>query len=107
MEPLVEVNTPDEMTIAVNLGSRIVIGVNNRNLSSFEVDLDTNRAASLAKSQKKLLYAHSVEVSSSKDVEAYQKNGVGAVLVGEALMRAKDTALFHSGITCEGPNRPY
>jgi len=33
-------------------------------------------------------------ISGPKDVEAYQKNGVGAVLVGEALMRAKDTTTF-------------
>jgi anthranilate synthase/indole-3-glycerol phosphate synthase/phosphoribosylanthranilate isomerase len=92
MEPLVEVNTAEEMTIAVKLGSR-VIGVNNRNLTSFEVDLDTTSRL-LNQVPKETIVCALSGISGSKDVEAYQQNGVGAVLVGEALMRAKDTALF-------------
>ncbi|TGO46174.1 hypothetical protein BCON_0340g00070 [Botryotinia convoluta] len=92
MEPLVEVNTSDEMTIAVNLGAK-AIGVNNRNLTSFEVDLDTTSRL-LNQVPKETIVCALSGISGPKDVEAYQKNGVGAVLVGEALMRAKDTALF-------------
>jgi len=92
MEPLVEVNTADEMAIAVKLGSK-VIGVNNRNLTSFEVDLDTTSRL-LDQVPKETIVCALSGISGPKDVEAYQKNGVGAVLVGEALMRAKDTALF-------------
>ncbi|ESZ91904.1 anthranilate synthase [Sclerotinia borealis F-4128] len=92
MEPLVEVNTQDEMAIAVKLGAQ-VIGVNNRNLTSFEVDLDTTSRL-LNQVPKETIVCALSGISGPKDVEAYQKNGVGAVLVGEALMRAKDTALF-------------
>ncbi|KAF7960645.1 hypothetical protein EAE96_000320 [Botrytis aclada] len=92
MEPLVEVNTSEEMTIAVNLGAK-AIGVNNRNLTSFEVDLDTTSRL-LSQVPKETIVCALSGISGPKDVEAYQKNGVGAVLVGEALMRAKDTALF-------------
>ncbi|TGO24884.1 hypothetical protein BPAE_0092g00020 [Botrytis paeoniae] len=92
MEPLVEVNTSEEMTIAVNLGAK-AIGVNNRNLTSFEVDLDTTSRL-LNQVPKDTIVCALSGISGPKDVEAYQKNGVGAVLVGEALMRAKDTALF-------------
>lgn len=92
MEPLVEVNTVEEMKIAVKLGSK-VIGVNNRNLTNFEVDLDTTSRLMDAVPQGTIVAALS-GISGSKDVEAYQKNGVGAVLVGEALMRASDTAAF-------------
>lgn len=92
MEPLVEVNTADEMNIALKLGSK-VIGVNNRNLASFEVDLDTTSRL-LSQVPKETIVCALSGISGSKDVEAYQKNGVGAVLVGEALMRAKDTAQF-------------
>jgi anthranilate synthase/indole-3-glycerol phosphate synthase/phosphoribosylanthranilate isomerase len=92
MEPLVEVNTAEEMTIAVKLGSK-VIGVNNRNLTSFEVDLDTTSRL-LGQVPKDTIVCALSGISGPKDVEAYQKNGVGAVLVGEALMRAKETASF-------------
>ncbi len=40
MEPLVEVNTDDEMRVAVEIGARL-IGINNRNLHTFTVDLNT------------------------------------------------------------------
>jgi anthranilate synthase/indole-3-glycerol phosphate synthase/phosphoribosylanthranilate isomerase len=92
MEPLVEVNTVDEMTIAVKLGAK-VIGVNNRNLTSFEVDLETTSRL-LDQVPKETIVCALSGITGPKDVEAYQKNGVGAVLVGEALMRAKDTANF-------------
>jgi anthranilate synthase/indole-3-glycerol phosphate synthase/phosphoribosylanthranilate isomerase len=92
MEPLVEVNTAVEMSIAVKLGSK-VIGVNNRNLVSFEVDLDTTSRL-LGQVPKGTIVCALSGISGPKDVVAYQKNGVGAVLVGEALMRAKDTAKF-------------
>lgn len=92
MEPLVEVNTPEETSIAVKLGAQ-VIGVNNRDLTSFEVDLG-NTSRLLGQVPKETIVCALSGISGPKDVEAYQKNGVGAVLVGEALMRAKDTALF-------------
>lgn len=92
MEPLVEVNTPDEMTIAVDLGSK-VIGVNNRNLASFEVDLDTTSRL-MSQVPKDTIVCALSGISGPQDVTPYQKNGVGAVLVGEALMRAKNTAEF-------------
>ncbi|KAB8346191.1 hypothetical protein FH972_023236 [Carpinus fangiana] len=92
MEPLVEVNTVEEMQTAVKLGSK-VIGVNNRNLTNFEVDLETTSRLMDAVPKETIVAALS-GISGPKDVEAYQKNGVGAVLVGEALMRAADTAAF-------------
>jgi len=92
MEPLVEVNTVEEMEVAVKLGSK-VIGVNNRNLANFEVDLDTTSRLMSGVPSGTIVCALS-GISGAKDVEVYQSNGVGAVLVGEALMRAKNTAEF-------------
>ena len=94
MEPLVEVNTPEEMEIAARLGAQVV-GVNNRNLTNFEVDLDTTSRLMENTSKQTIICALS-GISSPKDVEAYQKNGVKAVLVGEALMRASDPTAFIS-----------
>jgi anthranilate synthase/indole-3-glycerol phosphate synthase/phosphoribosylanthranilate isomerase len=106
MEPLVEVNNVDEMAIAVKLGSK-VIGVNNRNLANFEVDLDTtSRLMSLV--PKETIVCALSGISGPKDVEPYLKNGVGAVLVGEALMRAADPALFAKELlgSSEGAKAP-
>jgi anthranilate synthase/indole-3-glycerol phosphate synthase/phosphoribosylanthranilate isomerase len=82
------------MKIAVNLGSK-VIGVNNRNLVNFEVDLETTSRLMDMVPKDTTVCALS-GIAGPKDVEPYTKNGVGAVLVGEALMRASDTAQFIS-----------
>ena len=92
MEPLVEVNTVEEMGIATKLGA-IVIGVNNRNLTNFEVDLDTTTRLMDMKREDTIVAALS-GISGPKDVKAYTQSGVDAVLVGEALMRAENTAAF-------------
>ena len=92
MEPLVEVNSADEMRVAVKLGAK-VIGVNNRNLHSFHVDLETTSKLVSLVPKGTILCALS-GISSRKDVEKYVAEGVGAVLVGESLMRAKDTKAF-------------
>jgi anthranilate synthase / indole-3-glycerol phosphate synthase / phosphoribosylanthranilate isomerase len=92
MEPLVEVNTPDEMKIAVDLGAE-VIGVNNRDLTNFEVDLGTTSRLMDFVPSTTIVCALS-GISGPQDVAAYRTDGVKAVLVGEALMRASDTAKF-------------
>ncbi|KAL1591209.1 hypothetical protein WHR41_00243 [Cladosporium halotolerans] len=94
VEAVVEVNTTDEMEIAVKLGSK-VIGVNNRNLTTFDVDMDTtNRLMEMVPKETTLCALSGI--TGPQDVEPYLKTGVGAVLVGEALMRAKDTTKFIS-----------
>lgn len=92
MEPLVEVNTAEEMKIALQLGSQ-VIGVNNRDLTNFDVDLQTTSRLMDGIPETTIVAALS-GISGPKDVVAYRKDGVKAILVGEALMRASDTAAF-------------
>ncbi|KAI5286600.1 bifunctional tryptophan synthase trp1 [Ascosphaera aggregata] len=92
MEPLVEVNTPEEMSIAVNLGAK-VIGVNNRDLTSFEVDLGTTGRLMSQVPDSTIVCALS-GILGPEEVEAFAKDGVKALLVGEALMRADDTVEF-------------
>ena len=93
MEPLVEVNNIEEMNAALELGAT-VIGVNNRNLHTFQVDMGTTtRLAEMCKDKDVILCALS-GINSRKDVTHYLEQGVRAVLVGEALMRAADPGAF-------------
>ncbi|QRV84286.1 anthranilate synthase [Ceratobasidium sp. AG-Ba] len=93
MEPLVEVNNAEEMRTALRLGAK-VIGVNNRNLHDFNVDMGTtSRLADMVADSDVVLCALS-GISNRSDVVTYIGQGVGAVLVGEALMRASDPGVF-------------
>lgn len=87
MEPLVEVNTPSEMGVAIQLGAQ-VIGVNNRDLTTFKVDLETTSRL-MDKVPKETIVCALSGISGANDVKSYRSQGVGAVLVGEALMRAE------------------
>ena len=85
---LVEVHDEDELKAAVAAGAR-VIGVNNRDLRTFEVD--TGNSVRL----RKFVPENAVCVSESgirtaEDVDLLRKSGIDAVLVGEALMRSPD-----------------
>lgn len=92
MEPLVEVASAEEMTRAIQLGAK-VIGVNNRDLHSFKVDMNTTSQLTKQTPQGSILAALS-GITGKPDVEKYAKEGVSAVLVGESLMRAENTKQF-------------
>jgi len=88
LSALVETHTEAEVEMALAAGARIV-GVNNRNLKTFEVDI------SLSERLRKMVPAEIVFVSESgihcaSDVKVLRQNGTDAVLVGEAFMRAPD-----------------
>lgn len=88
LETLVEVHTLDELRLAQAAGAEI-IGVNSRSLATFEVSLKT--AEMLASH----FAPHTVKVAESgignaEDAARMRKVGFDAVLVGEALVRAKD-----------------
>lgn len=98
MEPLVEVNTLPEMEIALDAGAK-VIGVNNRNLHTFQLDLGTTervmeaarkRSLSWDKKRGDILLAALSGISARADVVRYERAGVSVVLIGETLMRAAD-----------------
>jgi indole-3-glycerol phosphate synthase len=88
LDVLVEVHDLDEMDRALDLGADL-IGINNRNLKTFAVDLATTET--LAEE----IPNHAVAVSESgiktaDDVRRVRACGINAVLVGETLMRAKN-----------------
>jgi indole-3-glycerol phosphate synthase len=90
---LVEVHDEEELERALKI-SPVLVGVNNRNLKTFKVDLATteNLAAKLHAAKgadQKLLVAES-GINTRADVERLKKCGAGAILVGESLMRDGD-----------------
>jgi anthranilate synthase/indole-3-glycerol phosphate synthase/phosphoribosylanthranilate isomerase len=93
MEPLVEVNNPTELNVALDLGSK-VIGVNNRNLHDFNVDMSTTSRVNAALQGRDVILCALSGISKPEDVDGYVKEGVKAVLVGESLMRASDPTRF-------------
>jgi indole-3-glycerol phosphate synthase len=92
MEALVEVHTEDELELALAAGAEM-IGINNRNLHTFEVDVrTTERLIRLLPPEKRPLL---ISLSGLSDVQSLQYlRGVGAdaILVGEAIMTAADPA---------------
>ncbi|KAI7872020.1 N-anthranilate isomerase [Spinellus fusiger] len=92
MEPLVEVNNAEQMARANAIGARLV-GVNNRNLHNFDVDMETTSRLAEMVPKGTILCALS-GISSRADVEVYVSQGVRGILVGEALMRAWDLKQF-------------
>jgi indole-3-glycerol phosphate synthase len=90
LECLVEVHDEAELERALAAGADLV-GVNNRDLASFEVDLGTTGrlAARIPAGQDVLLVAES-GVSSHADVQHLAQTGARAFLVGESLMRQPD-----------------
>ena len=88
LSALVEAHTEAEVEMALSAGARIV-GVNNRNLKTFEVDIK------LSERLRKMVPSDIIFVSESgircgEDIKALRENGVDAVLVGETLMRSSD-----------------
>jgi len=92
---LVEVHDEAELNRALGIGAEL-IGVNNRNLKTFEVDLaTTERLAKKTPLSNKLLVAES-GIFTRTDVERLKQCGAGAILVGESLMRGGNiTAKVH------------
>lgn len=86
MAALVEVHNFHELALAVGAGAQ-VIGVNNRDLTSFEVDLATTEQIAPAVFPDRILVGES-GIHSRVDVERLAVVGADAVLVGTALMRA-------------------
>ncbi len=88
LSALVEAHTAGEVERALGCGAR-VIGVNNRDLSTFSVDMGCARSLrDLVPSG--VLFVSESGVRGPADVEAARDMGADAVLVGEALMRAAD-----------------
>jgi len=90
MSCLVEVHNEAEVEIALRSGARI-IGINNRNLRTFAVDLTvTKRLRPLIPSD--IIVVSESGIKDRSDMEKLKRYGVDAVLIGESLMSAPDIA---------------
>lgn len=88
MDVLVEVHDEVEMMRAVGLDAKI-IGVNNRNLKDFTIDLETTSKLSQMVPEETLLVSES-GVTKDEDVAFLKKVGVDALLIGTVFMEATD-----------------
>jgi indole-3-glycerol phosphate synthase len=88
LDVLVETHNEKEVASALTAGAD-VIGVNNRDLASFDVDLDLT-ARLLAQVPPDVVVVAESGIRSEDDVAKLGNAGVSAVLVGETLMRAAD-----------------
>lgn len=117
MEPLVEVHADVELEVALDAGAK-VIGVNNRNLHTFQMDLGTTEHVAEELIKGGCVFDHSSKegasnskytlcslsgMSTAFDVNRYRSNNVGMCLIGESLMRAADPAAAIAGL-CLDPN---
>ncbi len=90
MTPLVEVHREGELERALKLGAQ-VIGINNRDLKSFDVDLNTTARLAQQVPANVTLVAES-GIRDAQDVAHMGQLGAHAVLVGEHLIKAGDPA---------------
>lgn len=85
---LVEAHDAVELRAALQAGARVV-GVNNRDLKTFTVDMG-NSVRLRKLTPEHVVFVSESGVSTAEDVALLQKNGVNATLIGEALMRSLD-----------------
>ncbi|HWT74433.1 MAG TPA: indole-3-glycerol phosphate synthase TrpC [Mobilitalea sp.] len=86
LSALVEAHTQEEIYSAMKAGARI-IGVNNRNLKTFEVDLNNSvRLRGLV--PKNIIFVAESGIKTAQDITELRNAGVNAVLIGETLMRS-------------------
>ncbi len=88
LSALVEAHDEREIEMAVKSGAGI-IGVNNRNLKDFAVDIDNSvRLRKLV--PEDILFVSESGMKSREDIARLEQNGTDAVLIGETLMRSAD-----------------
>jgi len=95
LEAIVEIHNLEELAIALEAEARI-IGINNRDLKTFQVDLKTTETMVReieARGQREGLFIIAESgVKSKEDCDYLQEIGVDGVLIGESIMRAESPA---------------
>lgn len=88
MDALVEAHDENEVARALKTGAKIV-GVNNRDLKTFKIDMNNSvRLRNLAPDN--VVFVSESGIKNAGDIAILERNRVGAVLIGETLMRSPD-----------------
>ena len=86
LDVLVEVHDENELERALNLSERCILGVNNRNLKTFEVDLNTSLRLKKLLPPARLLVTES-GIATPEDIRMMQDHDIHSFLVGESFMK--------------------
>ena len=98
LSAIVETHDADEIETAIDAGAGI-IGVNNRNLADFTVDIENSiNLRSLVRDD--ILFISESGIKTKEDVSKLKKNNVDAVLIGETLMRSDDKKAMVLELKC-------
>ncbi|MCD8024815.1 MAG: indole-3-glycerol phosphate synthase TrpC [Candidatus Gastranaerophilales bacterium] len=90
LSALVEVHDENEMRLAINSGA-CIIGVNNRNLKTFNVDFENSlRLKKMAPGD--IIFVSESGIKTRGDVQTLEKAGFSACLIGETFMRSENKA---------------
>ncbi len=107
LTPLTEIHDLDDLEKAYDCGAE-VIGINNRNLDTFEVSLRTTLDLARLVPEGRILVSES-GIFNKEDIQLLGRSGIRSVLVGTSLMKSKDMAkktreLVDSGSQIGGRN---
>ena len=99
LSALVEVHDEEEMESAIEAGAR-VIGVNNRNLKDFTVDIG-NSLRLRSQAPEEILFVAESGIKTAEDIRKLKEAKVNGVLIGETLMRSPDKKACLKGLDGE------
>ncbi len=91
MDALVEIHNSSELERAIKLGANL-IGINNRDLSTFHTSLDTFEKLS-DKTPKNITLIAESGINTKLDIEILEKQGAHGYLIGESLMRGNNISM--------------
>jgi indole-3-glycerol phosphate synthase len=97
MAALIEVHTLEELDRVLALDDVYLVGINNRNLEDFSVDLETTCQLLVARAsqleQRNILVVSESGLHNHDDLTKVEKSGASAVLIGESLVKQSDPEL--------------
>ncbi len=94
MTPLIEVHTLEELDRVLAINDVTLVGINNRNLQNFSVNLSTTKE--ILEARKEILQSRNILVVSEsglhtpQDIDFVENAGAAAVLIGESLVKQSD-----------------